>query len=76
MQEFETWELGYVFNNTYQGMGYATESAKAVLKEAFESLGARRVIAMCNPENAPSWRLLDINHIIKSTHGVCLAKMI
>lgn len=40
-------------------MGYAAESAKAVLKEAFESLGARSVIAKCNPENAPSWRLLE-----------------
>lgn len=58
-QEFDTWELGYVFHNTYQGMGYATESAKAVLNEAFEALGARRVVAMCNPENAPSWRLLE-----------------
>lgn len=34
-------------------------SAKAVLKEAFEDLGARRVVAMCNPENIRSWRLME-----------------
>jgi RimJ/RimL family protein N-acetyltransferase len=58
-QEYDAWELGYVFNSSYQGMGYATESAQALLKEAFENHGARRVIAMCDPENEASWILLE-----------------
>ncbi len=58
-QEFHTWELGYVFHHSYQGFGYATEAAKEVLREAFENLDARRVVAMCNPENLASWRLLE-----------------
>lgn len=58
-QEFNTWELGYVFNQNYQGLGYATEGAMAVLREAFDNMDARRVIAMCNPKNDASWRLLE-----------------
>lgn len=57
--EFDTWELGYVFNRKYQGKGYATESAKALLEMAFGQLKARRIIAMCNPKNEPSWRLME-----------------
>ncbi|MGN0479123.1 MAG: GNAT family N-acetyltransferase [Hominenteromicrobium sp.] len=57
--EFDTWELGYVFNDAYWGAGYASESAGALLSYAFQTLGVRRVIAMCNPENAHSWRLLE-----------------
>jgi RimJ/RimL family protein N-acetyltransferase len=58
-QEFGTWELGYVFNANYQGKGYASEAAAALLEDAFRNRGVRRVIAMCNPENAASWRLLE-----------------
>ncbi|GFP75432.1 GNAT family N-acetyltransferase [Clostridium fungisolvens] len=57
--DFDTWELGYVFNSKYQGKGYATEGAKALLDYAFKELGARRIIAMCNPKNDHSWKLLE-----------------
>lgn len=57
--DFETFELGYVFNRHYQGNGYATESAKGIVEYAFRELGARRIIAMCNPKNDASWRLLE-----------------
>lgn len=58
-QEFGTWELGYVFNANYQGKGYASEAAAALLEDAFKNQGVRRVIALCNPENHASWRLLE-----------------
>jgi len=58
-QAFDTWELGYVFNADYQGRGHATEAARALLSDAFAHHGARRAIAMCNPLNEPSWRLLE-----------------
>ncbi len=58
-QEFDKWELGFVFNKTYQGRGYASESAGALLGHAFSSLRARRIVALCNPENERSWRLLE-----------------
>lgn len=57
--DFDTWELGYVFNKQYQGYGYATESARGLIDYAFTELGARRIIAMCNPENEKSWKLLE-----------------
>lgn len=57
--EFGAWELGYVFCRDCWGRGYAAESARALLDYGFEALGVRRVIAMCNPENESSWRLLE-----------------
>ena len=73
-QDFNTWELGYVFNYNYQGMGYATESVREVIREAFENHAARRIVAMCNPENAASWKLLERlgmrreGHLIKNIY--------
>lgn len=54
-----TWELGYIFNPDYWGRGYALESARALLGHAFCSMGVKRVLAFCNPENAASRRLLE-----------------
>ena len=62
-EDFNTWELGYVFNKKYQGRGYATESARALLDHAFTHLGARRITAMCNPKNDHSWKLLERLHM-------------
>jgi RimJ/RimL family protein N-acetyltransferase len=58
-----TWELGYVFSAVYQNQGYATEAAYAVIDKAFREGRARRVIAMCNPDNKASWRLLERLHM-------------
>ncbi len=57
--DFDTCELGYVFNRKYHSKGYATESAKRLLDYAFSDLGARRIIAMCSPKNTGSWKLLE-----------------
>ncbi|WP_058303021.1 GNAT family N-acetyltransferase [Gorillibacterium timonense] len=66
--DFDTWELGYVFNRFYQGQGYATESAKALLDYTFTHLGARRIAAMCNPLNERSWRLLERLNMRREGH--------
>lgn len=58
-ENFDTWELGFVFNSDFWGNGYAFESAKALITYVFENWGARRIIAMCNPLNEPSWKLLE-----------------
>jgi len=58
-KEFMTWEIGYVFNPSYYGNGYATEACKRMLKYGFESMGAHRIIAKCNIENIASWKLLE-----------------
>lgn len=57
--DFDTWEIGYVFNRHYQRKGYATEAAKALIEMAFNKWGARRIIAMCNPINERSWKLME-----------------
>lgn len=57
--ELDAWELGYVFNRDYQGNGYATEAAYALIDDLFANSKARRVVAMCNPLNSPSWKLLE-----------------
>ncbi|MFE4712613.1 GNAT family N-acetyltransferase [Paenibacillus sp. NPDC056722] len=58
-EPFLTWMIGYIFNPEFYGKGYATEACQAVLKYGFEELGAHRIMALCNPDNAPSWRLLE-----------------
>lgn len=57
--DFDTYELGYVFNSDYWGKGYAFESIKALITYAFNNLGVRRIVAMCNPLNERSWKLLE-----------------
>ena len=57
--EFDIWELGYVFNSRYHGKGYATEAATFLLDYVFNCRNARRAVAMCNPLNKPSWKLLE-----------------
>lgn len=59
VDEFSCAELGYVFSRPHWGNGYASESARAVMADAFLHQGLHRVCAMCNPENVRSWRLLE-----------------
>lgn len=67
-EDFDTWELGYVFNSKYQRKGYASEAAKALVDYAFTHLGARRIIAMCSPKNERSWKLLERLHMRREGH--------
>lgn len=73
-QDFNTWELGYVFNGNYQGKGFATEAAKALINYVFAEKDAHRVIAMCNPENISFWKSLERlgvrleGHLIKNIY--------
>ncbi|WP_174509206.1 GNAT family N-acetyltransferase [Klebsiella oxytoca] len=70
----DTWKLGYVFNSNFQRKGYATEAALVLLRDIFINKNAHRVIAMCNPENEQSWKLLERlgmrreGHLIKNIY--------
>lgn len=55
----QTWELGYIFNPAYHNHGYASESALALIKYGFAECGVHRVVAYCNPDNIPSWRVME-----------------
>ncbi|MFS0673589.1 GNAT family N-acetyltransferase [Ornithinibacillus sp. 179-J 7C1 HS] len=54
-----TYEIGWVFNPNYHNKGYASEAAHSVLKYGFETLNLHRIIATCQPENIPSWRVME-----------------
>ncbi|MBX4147998.1 MULTISPECIES: GNAT family protein [Paenibacillus] len=54
-----TYEIGWVFNSTYHRRGYATEAARALLQHGFEVMGLHRIIATCQPENTPSYRVME-----------------
>lgn len=67
-QEQQNWEIGYVFNFSYQHKGYATEAAKALIEMVFCDKSAHRIYANCNPENSPSWKLLERIGFQKEAH--------
>jgi RimJ/RimL family protein N-acetyltransferase len=52
-------EIGFVFHPDHHGHGYATESARLLLKLAFEELGLHRVIGRLEPRNEGSARVLE-----------------
>ena len=56
---FSSWEIGWVFDRAHWKRGYAAEAAAAVIDAAFRAGLAHRVIAMCNPENTASERLMQ-----------------
>lgn len=56
---FGTYELGYTFAAAYQGMGYAKESAAALIEAAFAGGAVRRITAFVDGANTHSWNLLE-----------------
>lgn len=56
-QEHAGGEIGYVFNPSHGGRGYATEAVTMMLRLGFEELGLRRIIARIDERNDSSARL-------------------
>jgi ribosomal-protein-alanine N-acetyltransferase len=52
-------DLGYAFMPAFRGQGYAKESAEAARDYAFEVLGLDRLVAITDPANDPSGKLLE-----------------
>ncbi len=52
-------ELGYRLVASAWGRGYATEGSRALVRKAFEELGARRVYATTMVVNEASWRVME-----------------
>lgn len=57
-RDFNSREIGFVFNRNFWGNGYAKESCRAIIEHAFQD-GVHRIFAECDPENQNSWRLLE-----------------
>lgn len=51
-------DIGYAFLPTFWSMGYAVEAARAVMGTA-KALGLKRVVAIVDPANAGSIRVLE-----------------
>jgi [ribosomal protein S5]-alanine N-acetyltransferase len=52
-------ELGYTLGRPWWGRGYATEAAGAWLETAFGRLGIAEVVALAEPANTASLRVLE-----------------
>lgn len=52
-------EIGYVLDRAWQGRGYATEAARALLALAFTHLAAHRVVARADARNAASIAVME-----------------
>ncbi len=52
-------DIGYAFLPRFWSRGYAYESAAAVMSYASNTLGLRRVLAITNPDNAGSIKVLE-----------------
>jgi len=52
-------DIGFAFLPAYWSKGYAFEAASAVLAHARDGLGLSRLLAIVNPDNHPSTRLLE-----------------
>jgi RimJ/RimL family protein N-acetyltransferase len=63
-------EIGFVIMPAYQGHGYATEAATAMLALAFDDLGLHRVIGRCDPRNTASATVLERLGMRREAHFV------
>ena len=52
-------EIGWTLNPRYQGQGYATEAANAILRFGFDELDLFWVISFCDVRNSPSYHLME-----------------
>lgn len=52
-------DIGFAFLPAHRGSGYAVEAASAVMRHADTVLNIARVVAICDPDNAASIRLLE-----------------
>ena len=66
-RDFDSLEIGFVFNSKYQHHGYARESCEKLIDLAFAA-GVHRIYAECDPENQNSWRLLGRLGFSKEAH--------
>ena len=52
-------DIGYAFLPRGRGQGFAIEAAEAMLDHGLATIGLRRIVAITNPDNAASTRVLE-----------------
>lgn len=66
-RDFDSLEIGFVFHEDYWKKGYAKESCKKLIEQAFEN-GIHRIFAECDPNNQNSWKLLESMGFMREGH--------
>ena len=61
-------EVGYCFNPSFWGRGYATEATGKLLDFGFHQLGLHRIYATCRPDNIGSARVMQKNGMVYEGH--------
>lgn len=72
--EMKHGEIGYDIVPAYQGKGYATEMANAVVQWAFQEKELRGISAKCSPINIASVRVLEkigMEHVSTTEEIMC-----
>ena len=52
-------DIGYAFLPRGRGQGFALEAARAMLDHGLATIGLRRIVAITDPDNAASTRVLE-----------------
>jgi len=52
-------EVGYNFSERFWRQGFGYECAIAWLKYGFETAGLERIVAVADPQNTGSWRIME-----------------
>lgn len=52
-------EIGWIVNEKYQGQGFAYEASKALIEIGFKNLNINKIIAHCDINNIPSYKLME-----------------
>ena len=70
-------ELGYWIGESYWGMGYCTEAAKALIQFSFHTLGLKKIVAehlTSNPASGKVMKKAGMRHVLTTQkvdrHGV------
>ncbi len=59
LEDDSDWEIGYRFFPEFWGKGYATEALQTVIQFGFETRRLPRIVAVANPENRASYRVME-----------------
>ncbi len=61
-------EIGFFVDKDHEGRGFVTEGSRAMLRFAFDCLGAHRVSAGCNDTNLRSQHVIERLGLIREAH--------
>jgi RimJ/RimL family protein N-acetyltransferase len=69
-EEHRQGEIGFIVHPDHQGLGYATEAGRVLLRLAFEDLKLHRVVGRLEVRNAASARVLEKLGMRREAHLV------